>query len=141
MPVYRQNPANSCGTASPDRRRKRNYAFDAIELRPSTPRPWNAYLIWRDQPGWRPTRLAAAAGRMKLWRSGGLPLVAMVEPADTGRATIRPELAGFDGTCLGRVLAEREVGSRALVVRDVGSKHPPEMSLIEDDDVVQTFAT
>jgi hypothetical protein len=33
------------------------------------------------------------------------------------------------------------VRARALVVRDVGSKHPPEMSLIEDDDVVQTLAT
>ena len=27
------------------------------------------------------------------------------------------------------------------MVRDVGSKHPPEMSLIEDDDMVQTLAT
>src|SRR5215203_5394647 len=99
MPVYRQNPANSCGTASPDRRRKRNYAFDAIELRPSTPRPWNAYLIWRDQPGWRPTRLAAAAGRMKLWRSGGLPLVAMVEPADFGPRHDPSGAGRIDGTC------------------------------------------
>jgi hypothetical protein len=41
----------------------------------------------------------------------------------------------------GSVLAEREVRSRALVVRDVRSKHPSEMSLIEDDDVVQTLAT
>jgi hypothetical protein len=47
----------------------------------------------------------------------------------------------MDGAGLGRVLAEREVRSRALVVRDIGSKHPLERSLIEDDDVVQTLAT
>jgi hypothetical protein len=40
---------------------------------------------------------------------------------------------------LGRVLAEREVRSRPLVVHDVGAKHPAEMLLVEDDYMVQTL--
>jgi hypothetical protein len=32
------------------------------------------------------------------------------------------------------------VRSRVLIVRDVGSKHPSEVPLIDDDHVVQTFA-
>ena len=65
----------------------------------------------------------------------------MVEPADFGPRHDPSGADRIDGASLGRVLAEREVRSRVLVVRDVGSQHPPEMSLIEDDDVVQTLAT
>src|SRR5215204_4424680 len=64
----------------------------------------------------------------------------MVEPANFGPRH-DPSAAGrIDGASIGRVLAEGEVRSRVLVVRDVRSKHTPEMSLIEDDDVVQTLA-
>ena len=65
----------------------------------------------------------------------------MVEAADFGPRHDSSGAGLIDGACLGRVLAEREVRSRVLVVRDVRSKHTPEMSLIEDDDVVKTLAT
>jgi hypothetical protein len=65
----------------------------------------------------------------------------MVKPADFGPRHDPSGAGRIDGASLGRVLAEREVGSRVLVVREVRSKHAPEMSLIEDDDVVQTLAT
>src|SRR5215207_1498294 len=78
---------------------------------------------------------------MKPSRSGGLPFVAMVEPADFGPRYDPSGADRIDGASIGRVLAEREVRSRVRVVRDVRSKHAAEMSLIDDDDVVQTLAT
>jgi hypothetical protein len=65
----------------------------------------------------------------------------MVEPANFGPRHDPSGAGRIDGASLGRVLAEREVRSRVRVVRDVRSKHAAEMSLIEDDDVVQTLAT
>ena len=73
--------------------------------------------------------------------SGGVAFVAMVEPADLRPRHDPGGAQRLDGASLRRVLAEREVRSRALVVRDVGSQHPPAMSLPEDNNVVQTLAT
>jgi hypothetical protein len=72
--------------------------------------------------------------------SGGLPFVAMMEPANFGPRHDPTGSGRVDGARLGRVLAEREVSSRALVVRDVRAKHSSEMSLVEDDHVVQALA-
>ena len=47
----------------------------------------------------------------------------------------------LDGAFHRRILAEREVRARPLVVRDVGPKDSTKMPLIDDDDVVQTLAT
>ena len=46
----------------------------------------------------------------------------------------------LDGAFHRSILAERKVGARPLVVRDVGPKDSMKMALIEDDDVVQTLA-
>ena len=63
----------------------------------------------------------------------------MVQPADLGPRHDTTGAGRLDGACLGRVLAEREVRSRALLIRDVRSKHLSEMPLVEDDHVVQTL--
>ena len=65
----------------------------------------------------------------------------MVEAADFGPRHDSAGAGGIDGACLRRVLAERKVRSRAMVVRDVGSQHLPEMALIEDNHVIQTLLT
>ena len=65
----------------------------------------------------------------------------MVQPADFGPRHDTTGAGRLDGARLGRVLAERKVRSRALVIRDVRSKHLSEMPLVEHDHVVQTLAT
>src|SRR5215204_138042 len=78
---------------------------------------------------------------MKRGDSGGLPFVPMVEPTDLWPRH-DPSAAGrIHGASLGRILAEREMRSRVLVVRDVGAQHPPKVSLIEHNHVVQTLTT
>jgi hypothetical protein len=69
-----------------------------------------------------------------------LTFVAMMEPSDFGPRHDPTSAGRVDGAGFGRVLAEREVRARALVVRDVGVKDSPEMPLIEGDDVVQALA-
>ena len=46
----------------------------------------------------------------------------------------------LDGAFRRRILAERQVRPRPLVVRHIGPKDPTNMPLIDDDDVVQTLA-
>ena len=46
-----------------------------------------------------------------------MPLVAMVQPADFGPCHHTTSAGGLDGARLRRVLAEREVRSRALVAK------------------------
>ena len=70
-------------------------------------------------------------------QSGGLPFVAMVEPADFWS---RHDAAGadrVDPAGLGCVFAERKVRSGTVVVRQIGAKDAPKVSLVEHDHVVQ----
>jgi hypothetical protein len=62
-----------------------------------------------------------------------------MESADFGARHDPTNASRVDRARLGRVLGEREVGSQAVVVREVGPKDRPEMSLVEEDDVVQTL--
>ena len=81
----------------------------------------------------RPSTMVSRPGR-----SGGLSFVAVVQAADFGsHHDVSGRLDGAFGRC---ILAKREVRPRSLVVRHVGPKDPTKMPLIEDDDVVQTFA-
>jgi len=67
-----------------------------------------------------------------------LPFVAVVQTADFRS---HHDAAGqLDGAFRRRILAEREVRPRSLVVRHVGPQNPTKVALIEDDDVVQTLA-
>jgi hypothetical protein len=67
-----------------------------------------------------------------------LPFVAVVQTADFGS---RHDAANqLDNAFRRRILVEREVRPRPLVVRNVGPKDATKMSLIENDDVVQALA-
>ena len=63
-----------------------------------------------------------------------------MESADFGARHDPTDANRMDGARLGRVLGQREMRSRAVVIRDVRAKDPPEMPLVEDDDVVETLA-
>ena len=55
---------------------------------------------------------------------------------------------GNDGTCrgwlyrtrLGAILVQREMGAASVVVLKVCRQHSAQVTLIEDDDVIETFA-
>jgi hypothetical protein len=49
-------------------------------------------------------------------------------------------LGRLDGTRLGRILLEREVRSRAVVVAEITAQTTAEMSLAQDDHVVEKLA-
>jgi hypothetical protein len=92
---------------------------------------WRCCRTGPDRPP-RPAMVACAVP------SGGLPFVAVVQAADF---RTRHDAAGrLDGSFHRRILAEREVRARPLVIRDVGPKDSTKMPLIEDDDVVQALA-
>ena len=64
----------------------------------------------------------------------------MMQPADGGQGHDASRLNGRHGARLRRILHEREVRARAVVVVDVGAKEASQMSLVEHDDVVETLA-
>ncbi len=64
-----------------------------------------------------------------------------MEPADFRKLHDSPPRRWFDGTWLGRVLVEREMRSGSVVVVQVASQDPPQVTLAENNDVVQAFPT
>ena len=64
-----------------------------------------------------------------------------MEPADFRKLHDSPPRRWFDGTWLGRVLVEREMRSGSVVVVQVASQDPPQVTLAENDDVIQAFPT
>ena len=72
--------------------------------------------------------------------SGCAPLVAMVQAADLWE--------GNNGTCGGwlyrprlrAILAEREMCAAPVVVVEVRRQHTAQVTLVEDDDVIEAFA-
>ena len=64
-----------------------------------------------------------------------------MEPADFRKLHDSPHRWRFDGTWLGRFLVEREMRSGSVVVVQVASQDPPQVTLAENDDVVQAFPT
>jgi hypothetical protein len=74
------------------------------------------------------------------WRSGGAPLVPMVQAADLGRLDHLTGVGGRDGAGVGRIFHEGQMGPRAVVVNEVGREDSVQMSLAEDDYMVETLA-
>jgi hypothetical protein len=67
-------------------------------------------------------------------------LVTMMETADLWEGD---DLAGggwVDRPKLGAILGEREMRSRLVVIVKVRRQHAAQVTLIEDDDVIETFA-
>ena len=63
--------------------------------------------------------------------------VAVVEAADKGQGDDATEIGWLDSARLGRVLVEREVRARGVVVAEVAAQAPAEVSLVQDDHVVE----
>ncbi len=61
----------------------------------------------------------------------------MVESADLGQSNDAAVLGRLDGAWLGRILVEREVRPRAVIVAEVAVQPPTEVSLVEDDHVIE----
>ena len=71
----------------------------------------------------------------------GLAEVAVVQAADFWKLH---DLAGrgeLDGPELGCILVEREVCARLMVIGEVAGQHAAQVSLAEDEHVIQTFAS
>ena len=68
-------------------------------------------------------------------------LVAMVEPADLRQFDDLAHARRLDRPWLGRILAQREMRARLVIVRKVSFQNSMEMALAEDDHVVETFST
>src|SRR2546425_1827171 len=63
--------------------------------------------------------------------------VAVVEAADVGQGNHAAELGWLDGARLGCILLEREMRPRAVVVEKVAAQTATEMSLAQDDHMVE----
>jgi hypothetical protein len=50
------------------------------------------------------------------------------------------ELAWHDRACVGAILVERKMSTGALVIVDIRGEDAAQMALVEDHDVVETFA-
>src|SRR5213594_2230916 len=72
--------------------------------------------------------------------SGGPSDVAMVEATDFANRDDPAEFRPLNPPAVGRVLVERKVSTRPVVVREVASQGTAQVSFAEDEDVIQTFA-
>ena len=64
----------------------------------------------------------------------------MMEAADVGQGNDAAVLGWLDGARLGCILVEREMRPRAVVVAEVAVQTTTEMSLVQDDHVVEKLA-
>ena len=64
----------------------------------------------------------------------------MVQTADLGRLDHLTGVGGRDGAGVGRIFHEGQMGPRAVVVNEVGREDSVQMSLAEDDYMVEKFA-
>ena len=55
-------------------------------------------------------------------------------------ATIRARLRPLDGPHVGRILVEREMSASAVIVREVAGQDAAQVSLAQNEDMVQTLA-
>src|SRR6266849_352841 len=65
----------------------------------------------------------------------------MLESAALGQRTAAALLGWLNGARLGRILLEHEMGAQAVVVAEVAAQTTTEVSLVEDNHVVEQFAS
>ena len=63
----------------------------------------------------------------------------MVQATDTGKCNNITQLLRFNNSGFRRVFAQRQVSPARMIAINVFSKNPPQMPLVHDDDMVQTF--
>mgnify|MGYP005638109061 CR=1 FL=1 len=73
------------------------------------------------------------------WRSGGAAVL-VVESAEMRKSDDVARVRRVNGSWLRALLAQRQMSSRRVVVRHVGAKHTIQMSLVENDVVVETVS-
>ncbi len=95
---------------------------------------------WRPPGLTQPPRGDAAVTCASRRCSGGAAFVAVMQPADGRQGDDTSRLDRRHGSRLRRVLLERQVRARAVVVVDVGAEQASHVSLVEHDDVVETLA-
>ena len=71
--------------------------------------------------------------------SGGPSFVAVVQSAHLGQRHDRSHFWRLNPSWLGRVFPQREMGSRSVIVIQVGSEDATERALMEHDHMVQAF--
>src|SRR5437879_4164976 len=64
----------------------------------------------------------------------------MVESADTGQRNDAAALWWCDGARIGSIFLKGEVRARAVVVAEIAAETPKEMSLVQDDHMVEELA-
>jgi len=64
----------------------------------------------------------------------------MVEAPDFANPDDLAEFRPFNWAAVGRILVEREVSTRPVVVREVASQGAAQVSFAKDEDVIQTLA-
>ena len=64
----------------------------------------------------------------------------MVEATDFPNRDDSAEFRPLNSPAVGRILVEREVSTRPVVVREVASQGAAQMSFAKDEDVIQTLA-
>ena len=73
--------------------------------------------------------------------SGGASLVAMVQSADFRERDHLTFHRGLHASWRGRVFLQREMRSRPMIIGDISGAHAPQMRLVDDDHVIETFAS
>jgi hypothetical protein len=63
-----------------------------------------------------------------------------MKPADLRNGDDLATWRGVDVSGLGTVVVERLVGTHGIVVGDVGAQKPGEMSLVQDEEMVEALA-
>ena len=106
-------------------------------------------LQWFGAP-WNPRKAIAAgddarhrdggAGLVTVSGSGCATLVAMVQTADLWEGDNGAGRGWLYGPRLRTILAEREMRAASVVVLKVCRQHTAQVTLIEDDDVIEAFA-
>jgi hypothetical protein len=71
--------------------------------------------------------------------SGGPSFVAVMQPTDLGQRHDSPHVLRPNPSRLGRVLPQREMRSRSVIVIQVGSEDAMERAFMEHDHMVQAF--
>src|SRR5882672_11339244 len=98
--------------------------------------PWAAAIANRDDPQRRDGCADPVTGNS----SRCATLVAMVQTADLREGDNGACSGWLYGPRLGAILVQREMRVASVVIVKVGRQHAAQVTLIEDDDVIETFA-
>ena len=85
-------------------------------------------------------RVGVDHGKLRRIGSGGQPLVTMMQAADLGKGDDGSGAARLNRPGDRTVLAQSQMRARAVIIGDVRRKDPPQMRLVEDDDVVKALS-